>query len=328
MNLLKWDANLAMQAVDMNRFCNSFVSDIPGLGSVRVSVMQLSPQGFRNSLEPILSMNRYDYDEPNDHDPSKDDPNDHDPPKDDPNDHDSPKDDPNEHDPPKDDPNDHDSPKDDPNDHEPLKRMTRFVVMTTDAGFCLAPVTFDHSTFFFVTIGTALCSCAANTLNQIAEVPYDAQMDRTKGRPLVKAVISPMHAFLFSVFSGTTGALCLYYGTNTVTTILGVSNILLYAGIYTSLKRKHWSNTWVGAVVGAIPPVMGWTAATGSLDAGALIFSGILYAWQFPHFYALAWRRRGDYARGSYHMLPLSHPVATKYVVANEQQFSTSPVQV
>uniref|UniRef100_F6ULH6 Protoheme IX farnesyltransferase, mitochondrial n=1 Tax=Ciona intestinalis TaxID=7719 RepID=F6ULH6_CIOIN len=144
--------------------------------------------------------------------------------------------------------------------------LTWFVVMTTDAGFCLAPVTFDHSTFFFVTIGTALCSCAANTLNQIAEVPYDAQMDRTKGRPLVKAVISPMHAFLFSVFSGTTGALCLYYGTNTVTTILGVSNILLYAGIYTSLKRKHWSNTWVGAVVGAIPPVMGWTAATGSLD--------------------------------------------------------------
>uniref|UniRef100_H2Z6I3 Protoheme IX farnesyltransferase, mitochondrial n=1 Tax=Ciona savignyi TaxID=51511 RepID=H2Z6I3_CIOSA len=193
--------------------------------------------------------------------------------------------------------------------------LTWFVVMTADAGYCLAPVPFEQSTFLLVTLGTALCSCSANTLNQIAEVPYDAQMDRTRNRPLVKGIISPLHAFLFAVVTGSTGVACLYQGVNGLTAALGFTNLALYAGVYTALKRKHWFNTWVGAVVGSIPPLMGWTAATGSLDSGAMIFAGILYAWQFPHFYALAWRRRGDYARGSYHMLPLSHPTATKYVV-------------
>nr|CAB3233035.1 protoheme IX farnesyltransferase, mitochondrial [Phallusia mammillata] len=193
--------------------------------------------------------------------------------------------------------------------------LTLFVVMTADAGYCLAPVQFHHFTFFLATIGTGLCSCCANSLNQIAEVPYDAQMDRTRNRPLVRGVITPLHALGFSVFSGVSGVACLYYGTNLLTALLGLSNIFLYAAVYTPLKRRHWFNTWAGAVVGAIPPLMGWTAATGRIDTGAFIFAGILYAWQFPHFYALAWRRRGDYARGSYHMLPLSHPGATRYVV-------------
>nr|XP_039267715.1 protoheme IX farnesyltransferase, mitochondrial-like [Styela clava] len=193
--------------------------------------------------------------------------------------------------------------------------LTLFVVMTADAGYCLAPVTFDHHLFFFATMGTLLCSCAANTFNQIAEVPYDAQMDRTKNRPLVRNVISPLHATIFGISSAIAGVSCLYYGVNGLTAALGLSNIILYAAIYTPLKRRHWLNTWAGSIVGAIPPIMGWTAATGSLDPGAFILAGILYCWQFPHFFALAWRRKGDYARGSYHMLPLSHPEATKAVV-------------
>lgn len=193
--------------------------------------------------------------------------------------------------------------------------LSLFVVMTTDAGFCLAPLAFNHHLFFFATAGTMLCACAANTFNQIAEVPYDAQMDRTKNRPLVRAVISPFHATVFALLSGASGVACLYYGVNGLTASLGLANIILYAGIYTPMKRRHWLNTWAGSLVGAIPPIMGWTAATGTLDAGAFVLAGILYAWQFPHFFALAWRRRGDYARGSYHMLPLSHPEATKTVV-------------
>ncbi|XP_076800426.1 protoheme IX farnesyltransferase, mitochondrial-like [Clavelina lepadiformis] len=193
--------------------------------------------------------------------------------------------------------------------------LTLFVVMTMDAGYCLAPVAFDQSAFYIATVGTLLCSCCANTLNQIAEVEYDALMDRTRRRPLVRNLITPNHAFGFSVISGAAGFSILYGGVNLLTASLGLSTILLYATVYTPLKRVHWFNTWVGAVVGAIPPVMGWTAATGQISAGAFIFSGILYAWQFPHFYALAWRRRNDYARGNYQMLPLSHPQATKYVV-------------
>lgn len=190
--------------------------------------------------------------------------------------------------------------------------LTWFVVMTADAGFCLAPFAFDHQLFFFLTIGTALCSSAANTLNQLFEIKYDAMMERTAARPLVKKTISPGHALAFASVCSVGGVGMLAYGTNTLTAMLGLANIGLYAGIYTPMKRKHWFNTWVGSVVGAIPPVMGWTAATGQINSGAFILAGILYAWQFPHFYALAWRRKADYARGNYHMLPISHPHATK----------------
>lgn len=192
--------------------------------------------------------------------------------------------------------------------------LTWFVVMTADAGFCLAPEMFEHHSFFFLTMGTALCSSAANTLNQIAEIKYDALMERTAARPLVRKTITPQHALAFAAISGASGVAMLGYGCNTLTAMLGLFNIGLYAGVYTPMKRQHWFNTWIGSIVGAIPPVMGWTAATGHISPGAFVLSGILYAWQFPHFYALAWRRKADYARGNYHMLPISHPNATKMV--------------
>jgi len=192
--------------------------------------------------------------------------------------------------------------------------LTWFVVMTADAGYCLAPIMFDHHSFFFLTLGTALCSSAANTLNQIFEIKYDALMERTAARPLVTKTITPEHAYAFAAVSAIGGVSMLAYGTNAITAALGLFNIGLYAFMYTPMKRRHWFNTWVGSIVGAIPPVMGWTAATGVISPGAFVLSGILYAWQFPHFYALAWRRKADYARGNYHMLPISHPNATKMV--------------
>lgn len=101
---------------------------------------------------------------------------------------------------------------------------------------------------------------------------------------------------------------------NPLTGALGALNIFLYTCCYTPLKRLSIINTWVGAVVGAIPPIMGWTAATGALDPGALLLGGFLYCWQFPHFNALSWNLREDYSRGGYRMMSVTHPGMCKRV--------------
>ena len=101
---------------------------------------------------------------------------------------------------------------------------------------------------------------------------------------------------------------------NPLTACLGFANMLLYAMVYTPLKRITIANTWVGALVGAIPPVMGWTACMGTLDPGAMVLSGILYAWQFAHFNALSWGLRGDYSRAGYRMMAVTNPALCKRV--------------
>eukprot|EP00565_Helicotheca_tamesis_P004317 CAMPEP_0185742234 /NCGR_PEP_ID=MMETSP1171-20130828/39373_1 /TAXON_ID=374046 /ORGANISM="Helicotheca tamensis, Strain CCMP826" /LENGTH=234 /DNA_ID=CAMNT_0028414239 /DNA_START=495 /DNA_END=1196 /DNA_ORIENTATION=+ len=107
--------------------------------------------------------------------------------------------------------------------------------------------------------------------------------------------------------TGVSGGSVLLYGTDPVTAALGVSNIALYAGLYTYLKPRHEINTWVGAVVGAIPPVMGWTAAGGSpSDIEAILMGSTLFLWQFPHFFALSWMHRKDYGRGGFQMVPVN----------------------
>ena len=104
------------------------------------------------------------------------------------------------------------------------------------------------------------------------------------------------------------GTALLWHTVNPLTAVLGLSNIVLYAVCYTPLKRISISNTWVGALVGFIPPLMGWTACTGTLDPGAFVLGGILFAWQFPHFNALSWRLRGDYSRAGYRMMSVLNP--------------------
>ncbi|XP_063031627.1 protoheme IX farnesyltransferase, mitochondrial isoform X1 [Melospiza melodia melodia] len=145
-------------------------------------------------------------------------------------------------------------------------------------------------------------------ISQFFEVPFDSNMNRTKNRPLVRGQISPLLAVCFAACCGIPGVALLTLGVNPLTGALGAFNIFLYTCCYTPLKRMSIANTWVGAVVGAIPPVMGWTAATGSLDAGALLLGGILYSWQFPHFNALSWGLREDYSRGGYCMMSVTHP--------------------
>nr|XP_004663168.1 protoheme IX farnesyltransferase, mitochondrial [Jaculus jaculus] len=187
-------------------------------------------------------------------------------------------------------------------------KLTALVVSTTSAGFALAPAPFDWPCFLLTSLGTGLASCAANSINQFFEVPFDSNMNRTKNRPLVRGQISPLLAVSFATCCAVPGVALLTWGVNPLTGALGIFNIFLYTCCYTPLKRISIANTWVGAVVGAIPPVMGWTAATGSLDAGALLLGGILYSWQFPHFNALSWGLREDYSRGGYCMMSVTHP--------------------
>ncbi|KAG0265497.1 Protoheme IX farnesyltransferase, mitochondrial [Actinomortierella ambigua] len=187
-------------------------------------------------------------------------------------------------------------------------RLAALVTLTTMCGYALAPAATDLPTLFALTAGTGLCIASANTYNQFVEPPYDAQMTRTRNRILVRKSMSPLHAWLFGSVTGFTGTALLAAAVNPLTAALGLSNLVLYAGVYTPMKRMTIANTWVGAIVGGIPPMMGWAAATGSLEPGAWVLGALLYAWQFPHFNALAWNLRADYSKAGYRMMSVTDP--------------------
>jgi len=168
------------------------------------------------------------------------------------------------------------------------------------------------------------------------EPKWDAMMSRTKNRPLVRGLITPRGALLFAVISAAAGTAALYYGVNPTVASLAAFNIFLYAGVYTPLKRISVLNTWAGALVGGIPPIMGWAAAagqtaTGSGDwkelllgyenLGGWLLAALLVAWQFPHFMALSWGIRHEYKAAGYKMLAWVNPgrngrVALRYSLA------------
>ncbi|UYV80623.1 COX10 [Cordylochernes scorpioides] len=203
-------------------------------------------------------------------------------------------------------------------------KLTSLVVATTVTGYFMAPGVVNPSVLACTILGTGLTSCAANTLNQFLEIPYDSQMARTKNRVLVRGLISPLHAVLFAGATGVAGVTTLALGTNGLTAALGLANLVLYAGVYTPLKRCSIVNTWVGAVVGSIPPLMGWAACTNSImDPGALLFGAILFSWQFPHFNALSWNLRGDYSKAGYRMMAVTHPELCRRVAAKHTALLT-----
>jgi protoheme IX farnesyltransferase len=225
-------------------------------------------------------------------------------------------------------------------------RLSFLVVLTATAAYSLYPVpgllapaatatpSLSTLTLFFLTSGTALCSASANAFNMIMEPEHDAKMSRTRNRPLVRKLISPRGAIIFAVACGVFGTGALYYGVNPTTAFLGAANIFLYAGVYTPMKRMHILNTWVGAIVGGIPPLMGWTAAAnqyahdgtweellfGEGSAGGWLCAALLYAWQFPHFNALSWAIRDEYKNAGYRMTAWVNPgmngrVALRYAI-------------
>jgi len=187
-------------------------------------------------------------------------------------------------------------------------KLSSLVVATTAAGFVAAggPISTQLDVLGSAVLGTALCSSSAAAWNQIFEKDLDAKMKRTQQRPLVTGALSTNQAMTAATVWGCSGVGLLAFGTDPVTTALGAGNTVLYAGLYTYMKRFSIYNTWVGAVVGAVPPVMGWTAATGGsfMDTEALLLGATLYLWQMPHFFALSYMHRVDYQRGGFAMVP------------------------
>ncbi|GAA5877324.1 hypothetical protein JCM8547_003834 [Rhodosporidiobolus lusitaniae] len=161
------------------------------------------------------------------------------------------------------------------------------------------------------TVGTTLCAFSAASFNQLIESPYDAQMARTRSRPLPKRAVTPLHAASYGALTGGVG-LATLYAINPLAAALGAFTIVLYCPLYTIAKRHTPYNTWIGSVVGAIPPLIGWAACTASVDPftqpGAWALFGLMFAWQFPHFMSLAHTLRSSYASSGYRMLAVLDP--------------------
>lgn len=188
-------------------------------------------------------------------------------------------------------------------------RLSALVVMTTGAGFVLAlPDEIGWLRLLWTVLGTYLAACGANALNQWLETEPDERMQRTRNRPLPARRIARPAALLFGVGIGLAGVGLLALLVDRWAAGLALGTLLLYVLGYTPLKRHSPLNTLVGAVVGALPPLIGWVAASGGLAVGAWVLAGILFVWQIPHFLALAWMYRDDYARGGFRMLPIVDP--------------------
>ena len=185
-------------------------------------------------------------------------------------------------------------------------RITFMVVVTTAAGFYLGSGPSIHLLVLLSTIlGTALVAAGASCLNQLLERDTDARMLRTRNRPLPAGRLDFSHALGFGLALSLLGTIVLYVAANALTAALGAVTLALYVLVYTPLKRVTSLCTIVGAVPGALPPVMGWTAARGALSAEAWILFAVLFFWQMPHFLAIAQAYREDYRRGGQPMLPV-----------------------
>jgi protoheme IX farnesyltransferase len=182
-------------------------------------------------------------------------------------------------------------------------RIVMMVLITTAAGYLFAAPRVDWALLINTLVGTALVAAGTNALNQYVEREYDGKMRRTRLRPLPDGRISPRAALLFSVAISVIGTAYLGLAVNWLTAALGAFTLTSYIFIYTPLKRVSTICTLIGAIPGAIPPLMGWTAATGSLGTGGWIVFAILFFWQLPHFMAISWMYRDDYARGGFAML-------------------------
>lgn len=184
-------------------------------------------------------------------------------------------------------------------------RLTLLVLLTTCVGFYLGergPV--DGLLMFHALLGTALVAAGAAALNQLLERDYDARMHRTASRPLPSGRLQPAFVAIFGGVCSVAGLIYLATLVNLLTSVLGAVTSISYLFIYTPLKRLSWVNTLVGAIPGALPPLMGWAAARNELNGEGWTLFAILAFWQIPHFMAIAWLYREDYARGGFVMLP------------------------
>jgi protoheme IX farnesyltransferase len=183
--------------------------------------------------------------------------------------------------------------------------ITAMVALSAAAGMLLAaddgPT--QPALWFHTLVGTALVAAAASALNQVIERDIDGLMRRTAQRPLPAGRLPADAALVFAVLLGGGGLLELALGANLLAAALAAATLVAYVAVYTPLKRVHSLSTVVGAVPGAVPPMIGWAAVTGTLGPGAWALFALLFFWQMPHFLAIAWLYRSDYARGGFPML-------------------------
>jgi heme o synthase len=182
-------------------------------------------------------------------------------------------------------------------------RLASLVVFSAVLGYMLAVPAIDWTILSILCIGGFLVTGSSNGFNQIIERDLDKLMDRTKGRPLAKGTMSLTEAFFVASFSGLIGGGMLFY-LNTLTGVLGVLALFSYVAIYTPLKRITPWAVFIGAFPGAIPPMLGWVAATGSFGLEPGILFALQFMWQFPHFWAIAWKIDDDYLKAGFRLLP------------------------
>ncbi len=188
-------------------------------------------------------------------------------------------------------------------------RIAFMLVLTSAAGFYLGMEgAFDTMLFINSMIGITLLAFGVATLNQVIERRTDALMERTAKRPLPSQRLSTAEALIFGLLQCVIAELYLVFLVNGITALLGLAVIVGYVLIYTPMKTRSSASTAVGAFPGALPPLMGWTAATGVISAPAVVLFLILFLWQFPHFLAIAWMYRDQYKKAGILMLPVVEP--------------------
>ncbi len=188
-------------------------------------------------------------------------------------------------------------------------RLTFLVLLTTLVGFYVGyKGALDYALLFHTILGTALVAGGAAALNQLLEREHDAKMHRTEDRPLPSGRLRPETVLILGGLCAGVGMIYLAFAVNLLTSLLGAITLASYLFIYTPLKRVTSLNTAVGAVPGALPPLMGWVAARGDITIEGWALFAILFFWQLPHFLAIAWMYREEYARAGFVMLPVVDP--------------------
>lgn len=183
-------------------------------------------------------------------------------------------------------------------------KITIFVVLSAVFGYFIGATSYNFPEIISLIIGGFLVTGSANTFNQIIERDYDKLMKRTQSRPLPQNKLNVNEVIAFAFISGVIGISVLWVFLNPLSGILGVLAIFMYAAVYTPLKRVSPYAVFVGAFPGAIPPMLGLVASTGSFGFEAGMLFAIQFLWQFPHFWAIAWRLHGEYQKAGFKMLP------------------------
>ena len=180
------------------------------------------------------------------------------------------------------------------------------VLVATFLGFYLGSNgEMEYNKLLITLLGTALTAAGSGSLNHYLERDADKKMDRTRNRPLPSGTLTPLFAVLYGMALVVIGSVMLAYFVNLLTGFLSLLTAFLYIVVYTPLKKITWLNTSIGSIPGAIPIIGGWTAASNSISPMALVLFGIMYLWQHPHFYAIAWLCKNDYAKANFKMLPV-----------------------